>query len=101
MEALFIIGFIIGVICLFIALDYIESEHGDESWQKYVYALIVFVSFGLFLAGILIVGKREFTQDGYNQGQIDALKGIQTHTINYVYPKGDTIPSDTLYLSNP
>ncbi len=34
----------------------------------------------------------------YQDGQVDALKGIQTYEIHYVYPKGDTIPSDTLYL---
>lgn len=34
----------------------------------------------------------------YNKGQIDALKGIQTHEIHYVYPEGSAIPSDTLYL---
>ena len=34
----------------------------------------------------------------YDKGQIDALKGIQTHEIQYVFSRGDTIPCDTLYV---
>lgn len=44
-----------------------------------------------FMVRIAIIGN-------YNDGQIDALKGVQAYKIHYVYPEGDTIPSDTLYL---
>ncbi len=56
---------------------------------------------------LLIVGIRGNTEEiskevgfteGYDQGQIDALHGIQTHEMFLVYPTGDTIASDTLYL---
>jgi len=63
----------------------------------------------LFLVGLLIysagLGERIHTQseeegftEGYDQGQIDALSGVQTHEQFLVYPTGDTIPCDTLYL---
>ena len=48
--------------------------------------------------GLMIAGGNIQKGPSYNDGQIDALKGIQTHEIQYVFPKGDTIPSDTLYV---
>jgi len=55
--------------------------------------------FTLFAGLILIeLGLFRLVDREYENGQIDALKGTQTYQIHYIYPKGDTIPSDTLYL---
>ena len=52
----------------------------------------------LFLAIVSAAAIAGVVNKGYNQGQIDALAGHQTYEQFLVYPKGDTIPSDTLYL---
>jgi len=59
----------------------------------------------LFKAGLFGVAAicgglagRNAADNAYNNGQIDALKGKQTFEIQYVFPQGDTIPVDTLYV---
>ena len=59
-----------------------------------LYVILSFVACIFFGVGIWHEGRIV----GEDLGQIDALKGVQTHGIYYVYPKGDTIPSDTLYI---
>lgn len=56
------------------------------------------LAFGIILIVVVCILGVFLPKEQYNEGQIDALKGIQTHEIHYVFPQGDTIPSDTLYL---
>jgi hypothetical protein len=61
--------------------------------------IAAFFAVGMGLIGGCAAGiHTERFNQGREQGQIDALKGNQTYEIHYVYPKGSSIPSDTLYL---
>jgi len=70
----------------------ITSE--SELWPLY----LVLGTIGLAMTIPLFFIKTDTQQAAYDQGQVDALAGQQTFEAFYVYPKGDTIPSDTLYL---
>ena len=59
---------------------------------------VIFAGFGLIAVFGISYEIKDDRTEWYNEGQIDALKGKQAYEIHYVYPKGDTIPSDTLYL---
>ncbi|HDY89450.1 MAG TPA: hypothetical protein ENH82_15210 [bacterium] len=98
MTALVTIGVFLLIIAFVSGLIQIEDLYGEDSWQQWVYGLIFVVGFVLFTVGSLSLMKRDAMPKGYDNGQIDALKGIQTHEIFYVYPINDSIASDTLYL---
>jgi len=96
--ALIIIGLVAGLIAVLIGDDSLERNAGKEHWTRFMYALLVIGGFICFTIGSVEAGYELGDSDGYDQGQIDALSGIQTHEQFLVYPTGDTIPSDTLYL---
>lgn len=47
---------------------------------------------------ICLIGVFGSVDGTYKEGQIDALKGTQTHEIQCVYRLNDSIPIDTLYV---
>ena len=98
MIALIIIGLTLGLASLIIGDHYIEKSLSAEHWWRWVYAMCCVAGFLCYTIGVGKTSYKEGNSEGYDQGQIDALHGIQTHGAFYVYPKGDTIPSDTLYL---
>jgi len=84
------------IICLIVVVVVLFSfstwaQDDDVKIGSYGWGLVLLA----IMAATLIVKE---VNGPYNDGQIDALKGTQTHKIHYVYPKGDTIPSDTLYI---
>ena len=91
MIALFIIGAVSFLVFACISIPSIFQSEEVET--------IVVVIVALLAAIILLeIGVLRLVDHKYNDGQIDALKGIQTHEIHYVFSKGDSIPSDTLYI---
>jgi len=80
----------IGVLAL---LMHAIAAFGEGKDAKHLYwgGLLYIVA---MLCVIFFMGLPE----EYDKGQVDALKGIQTHEIRYVFPQGDTIPCDTLYV---
>ena len=66
-----------------------------SDWDNKAYFIIPALFLYTLMCVVFIRGEIE---GDYDQGQIDALHGIQTFEVHYVYPEGDTIPCDTLYL---
>ena len=93
MTALLVIGLAILAALLVCGVIAIEYNGRMDGWGA-AFAFLFFI--GTICFGVGIFDRGEIS--GRDRGQIDALKGVQTHEIHYLYPKGDTIPSDTLYL---
>jgi hypothetical protein len=69
----------------------IEGEDGSK-WISFLFLSVVF---GAIVTTVAFLGLKK---DGYEEGQVDALKGTQNYEIRYVIPQGDSIPTDTLYI---
>ena len=83
------------IILVVISTGFIIAVFAIEKWEDRVYPVVWGSLCYITICAWLIVNAVNGT---YKDGQIDVLKGIQAYEIHYVYPKGDTIPSDTLYL---
>ena len=94
MIALLIIGGLATLVAYIWGSEAIETRGKNAGW----YTFLFLIGTVLFAAGLLLAGDEAGKEGHYNEGQIDALKGIQTHEIQYVFPQGDTIPCDTLYV---
>ena len=95
MIALLIVGGVLAVgsvlWLLFSGIDHKDDKILISQWAVFC--------IGIALMGLYVIPEFDDKyKSGYDQGQIDALHGIQTHERYYVYPQGDTIPSDTLYV---
>lgn len=95
MTVLLIVGIVVLLVLLIWGSVEVRnsSKGGDADWSM-VYALLFAIGLVCFTVGLWNEGYKV----GIDRGQINSLKGIQTHEIYYVYPKGSAIPSDTLYL---
>ena len=82
---------VIVVILLFILLILLDKDNTTGAFG------IGFVcTLSMALVGVCLpFGAHE---RGYEWGQTDALNGGWSYEKHYVYPKGDTIPCDTLYV---
>ena len=94
-----VVTLVIGIVLMVIAfiLGIAGTIRLDFGWFiGYLAAFLFGIAYLLISSGDVMEENGKLI--GHDEGQIDALKGIQTHQIHYVYPEGDTIPSDTLYL---